>query len=280
MATPVQAAVQAYCELQPADDARVEQLQVVTAAVRGQQLTLQELVQHLGAVLTGTDDAKRAAGTGLLAEVLGIVPGSTSAESCAHLVAFFCDRLKDVSCLEEVLCGLLALLRGHSVGEAGAVLLAQAMFAELAVQALPQRVRKLVYQIFAELLARHLVGLQALAGDFVAGVIAAMDGEKDPRNLLVTFQLVCAMVAGLEPARGEMAEELFDVVSCYYPITFEAPPGDKFGVTGDDLRAQLSAAFCSAPAFAPFSLALLADKLSSSVGATKVQCLSDLSRCA
>ena len=92
-----------------------------------------------------------------------------------------------------------------------------------------------MYQIFAELLARYLIALQPLATEFVTGVIAAMDGEKDPRNLLVTFGLVRSMVSGLEPARGEMAEELFDVISCYYPITFEAPPGDKFGVTGDGL---------------------------------------------
>jgi hypothetical protein len=274
------AAVLTYIELPPGDERRLPPLQTVVAAVRAGELSLQQLVQQLGAVLTSEDDVKRAGGTGLLAEVLGTVPGSTSAESCAHLVAFFCDRLKDVGCLEEVLCGLLALLRGHSVGEAGAVLLAQAVFAELAVQALPQRVRKLVYQIFAELLARYLVGLQPLAADFVAGVVAAMDGEKDPRNLMVTFQLVCGMVGGLEPARGEMAEELFDVISCYYPITFEAPPGDKFGVTGDGLRRELAAAFCATPAFAPFCLALLADKLSSSVGTTKVQCLTDLARCA
>ena len=273
-------AVMAYCELPPGDDRRLPQLQAVVGAVRGGELSLQQLVQHLGGVLTSQDDVKRAGGTGLLAEVLGTVPGSTSDESCSHLVAFFCDRLKDVGCLEEVLCGLLALLRGHSVGDAGAALMAQAMFAELAVQALPQRVRKVVYQIFVELLARYLIGLQPLATDFVTGVIAAMDGEKDPRNLMVTFSLVTSMVAGLEPASGEMAEELFDVISCYYPITFEAPPGDKFGVTGDGLRRELSAAFCATPAFAPFCLSLLADKLSSSVGNTKVQCLKDLERCA
>lgn len=277
---PVLGAVTQYCELPPGDDRRLPQLQTVVGAVRAGELSLQQLVQQLGAVLTSQDDVKRAGGTGLLAEVLGTVPGSTSAESCSHLVAFFCDRLKDVGCLEEVLCGLLALLRGHSVGDAGAALITQALFAELAVQALPQRVRKVVYQIFAELLARYLIALQPLATDFVTGVIAAMDGEKDPRNLLVTFGLVRSMVSGLEPARGEMAEELFDVISCYYPITFEAPPGDKFGVTGDGLRRELSAAFGATPAFAPFCLALLADKLSSSVGNTKVQCLKDLERCA
>ena len=277
---PVLGAVTEYCELPPGDDRRLPQLQAVVGAVRAGELSLQQLVQQLGAVLTSQEDVRRAGGTGLLAEVLGTVPGSTSDESCSHLVAFFCDRLKDVGCLEEVLCGLLALLRGHSVGDAGAALITQALFAELAVQALPQRVRKVVYQIFAELLARYIIALQPLATEFVTGVIAAMDGEKDPRNLLVAFGLVRSMVSGLEPARGEMAEELFDVISCYYPITFEAPPGDKFGVTGDGLRRELSAAFCATPAFAPFCLALLADKLSSSVGNTKVQCLKDLERCA
>ena len=264
------------------EEQRQQELQTVAAAVKAGTLALQALVQQLGAVLTGQDDRRRAAGTGLLAAVLDAVPAATSSpESCTHLVAFFCDRLKDVACLEEVLTGLLALLRGHSVATDGGVLMAHAIFAELAVQALPQRVRKLVYLIFAELLsARRVGGAQSIADDFVAGVVAAMDGEKDPRNLLVTFELVPTMVAALEPARGEMAEELFDVISCYYPITFEAPPGDKFGVTGDALRSALSAAFCATPAFSPFCLALLTDKLQTSVGTTKAMCLRDLERCA
>ena len=115
---PMLGAVTEYCELPPGDDRRLPQLQAVVGAVRAGELSLQQLVQQLGAVLTSQEDVRRAGGTGLLAEVLGTVPGSTSDESCSHLVAFFCDRLKDVGCLEE---GCVACWR-YCVGTASVTL--------------------------------------------------------------------------------------------------------------------------------------------------------------
>lgn len=55
----------------------------------------------------------------------------------------------------------------------------------------------------------------------IAGVVAAVDGEKDPRNLLLVFSMVPILTATLDSARDELAEELFDVVAVYFPITFE-----------------------------------------------------------
>ena len=72
------------------EEQRQQELQTVAAAVKAGTLALQALVQQLGAVLTGQDDRRRAAGTGLLAAVLDAVPAATSSpESCTHLVAFF-----------------------------------------------------------------------------------------------------------------------------------------------------------------------------------------------
>jgi hypothetical protein len=35
------------------------------------------------------------------------------------------------------------------------------------------------------------------------------------------------------------AQDLFEVTSCYYPITFTPPPDDPHGITKDDLREAL-----------------------------------------
>jgi hypothetical protein len=76
-------AVMAYCELPPGDDRRLPQLQAVVGAVRGGELSLQQLVQHLGGVLTSQDDVKRAGGTGLLAEVLAPCPEAQATKAAA-----------------------------------------------------------------------------------------------------------------------------------------------------------------------------------------------------
>jgi DNA repair/transcription protein MET18/MMS19 len=34
-------------------------------------------------------------------------------------------------------------------------------------------------------------------------------------------------------------QDLFDIVFCYFPITFRPPPDDPYGITSDDLKLAL-----------------------------------------
>ena len=43
-----------------------------------------------------------------------------------------------------------------------------------------------------------------------------------------------------------LPQDMFEVTSCYYPITFTPPPDDPFGVTRDDLRDALKYALVEA----------------------------------
>ena len=54
--------------------------------------------------------------------------------------------------------------------------------------------------------------------DFVYGYIQAMDSEKDPRNLLVCFEIIRLMCQQLN--LGPFVEETFEVFACYFPIDF------------------------------------------------------------
>jgi hypothetical protein len=60
-------------------------------------------------------------------------------------------------------------------------------------------------------------------GDLVFGVVAAVEEEKDPRCLLLSFRII-QLLARLYPDPSgpvaSCAEELFDVVSRYFPISF------------------------------------------------------------
>ena len=94
-----------------------------------------------------------------------------------------------------------------------------------------------------------------------------MDGEKDPRNLLICFQIVNKMLESLEI--GTNAEGIFEVIFCYFPITFRAPPDDPYGITSEDLKGALKACLCSSNHFAEFSVPLILEKLSSASVAAK-----------
>lgn len=74
---------------------------------------------------------------------------------------------------------------------------------------------------FDDMLIKH--GMQE--GDLIFGVVAAIEEEKDPRCLLVAFRII-QLLAKLYPDPdgpiSSCADELFDVLSRYFPISFNA----------------------------------------------------------
>lgn len=105
-----------------------------------------------------------------------------------------------------------------------------------------------------------------------------MDGEKDPRNLMVAFELVRAIIDRFDISRH--IEDLFDVVSCYFPISFATPANDPFGITTKDLKDSLRRCLASTPYFAYYATPLLIEKLLSTTGSAKKDAMETISMCA
>uniref|UniRef100_A0A8C8B9S5 MMS19 nucleotide excision repair protein n=1 Tax=Otus sunia TaxID=257818 RepID=A0A8C8B9S5_9STRI len=120
--------------------------------------------------------------------------------------------------------------------------------------------------------------LKGLGADFTFGFIQVMDGEKDPRNLLVAFQIVRDLIAK-NYALGPFVEELFEVTSCYFPIDFTPPPNDPHGIQREDLILSLRAVLASTPQFAEFLLPLLIEKMDSDLQSAKLDSLQTLTAC-
>lgn len=52
-----------------------------------------------------------------------------------------------------------------------------------------QAIRHLVYQVFDSLLALHRNMLKSMGSDFINSFTKMVDGEKDPRNLMLLFSM-------------------------------------------------------------------------------------------
>ena len=168
--------------------------------------------------------------------------------------------------LRGALGGCLHLLRCVDLDADTARELATSLLRELHVPSLGAAERLLSLQCLEELARLHSDAAAALGAPLLEGVIAAVDGEKDPRCLAVAFALWPLLADVFPPTSAPMAacaEDLHDIVSCYFPLSFSGSVGR--GAAGAPDRGALASALASAmsasPAFAPFVLPLVLGKL-------------------
>uniref|UniRef100_A0A665UXN3 MMS19 nucleotide excision repair protein n=1 Tax=Echeneis naucrates TaxID=173247 RepID=A0A665UXN3_ECHNA len=226
--------------------------------VKEGQFTILQLVEALGPSLTSSQPHTRARGVQLLSEVLHECYGTLTEAEVEVLIAFYENRLKDHYVITPpVLQGLRALTKCTVLPPGSAVAMLRSLFQDVHVQ------------------VRVDTGLGT---DFVFGFVQSMDGERDPRNLLLAFKIAKNIIRrGYD--LGKFTEELFEVTSCYFPVDFTPPPNDPHGITKEELIEELRAVLTGTPKFAEFLLPLIIEKLDSDVQSAKLDSLQTLTAC-
>ncbi|WFC96571.1 hypothetical protein MBRA1_003232 [Malassezia brasiliensis] len=200
-----------------------------------------------------------------------------------------------VACLEALLALSGAgydretpLGRDHFGGQ-DACVVSRALFGALELRNHPQPLRHTTIRLLDSLVARNraaLLTMRRAADDtdgpegppgsgFVTGYAKLVGGEKDPRNLLMLFGIARVLLLEWEMDRVE-TESFFNILFCYFPITFRPPPDDPYHITPDMLKEALRACISASPAFAPMAMPLLLEKLAASGGTAKVDVLRTL----
>ncbi|KAI7849449.1 Dos2-interacting transcription regulator of RNA-Pol-II-domain-containing protein [Circinella umbellata] len=244
---------------------------VNTASV---QANLLQLIQSMEEYLTSDDDHIRAKGN----IYIFCDQQSINEAAVSVLVDFYCDRLTDRTCVPNLLEGLVALTSSDNFTGPNAVTTATRIFERVEIQRFPQATRNTAFHIFENLMDKHLSALKAINNEFVYGFTQAMDGEKDPRNLMAAFKLVKLIVQHFDI--GAHVEDIFEVTFCYFPITFKPPPDDPYGITADDLKQSLRQCISSTGLFAKLAVPLILEKLSSTSGSAKKDSMETLAACA
>uniref|UniRef100_A0A8C3UJM2 MMS19 nucleotide excision repair protein n=1 Tax=Catharus ustulatus TaxID=91951 RepID=A0A8C3UJM2_CATUS len=254
-------------------------LYVLSPGVKDGRWTVLQLVEALGFCLENTDPRTRGRGIQLLSQVLLQCYSLLQEKEVLHLVVFYESRLQDHHLvIPSVLQGLRALSMCKVLSPGLAVSVLKAIFQEVHVQSLMQLDRHTVYSIITNFMSTREEELKGLGANFTFGFIQVMDGEKDPRNLLVAFQIVRDLIAK-DYDLGPFVEELFEVTSCYFPVDFTPPPNDPHGIQREDLILSLRAVLTSTPQFAEFLLPLLIEKLDSELQSAKLDSLQTLTAC-
>ena len=102
--------------------------------------------------------------------------------------------------------------------ENGPVRFFTTMFQHVQCQTLLLPVRQVIYSIFDILLGCKSSNLKSLGPDVVYGFINSIDGESDPRNLLILFRIIPHFVK--EFSLGHLTEEMFEIIACYFPVHY------------------------------------------------------------
>ncbi|XP_054623207.1 MMS19 nucleotide excision repair protein homolog isoform X2 [Dunckerocampus dactyliophorus] len=249
------------------------------AGVKNGDFTILQLVEALGLSLTSTQPHTRARGVQLLSQVLQDCYADLTEREVEVLIAFYENRLKDhYVTTPPVLQGLKTLTKCTTLPPGSAVSILKSLFQDVHVQSLLLADRACVYNMLINVMETREAELKSLGADFVFGFVQSMDGERDPRNLLLAFQIAKNIIRkGYN--LGKFTEEMFEVTSCYFPIDFSPPPNDPHGITKEELIQALRDVLTGTPKFAEFLLPLIIEKLDSDVQNAKLDSLQTLTAC-
>jgi len=271
-------ALELYCSTESAEDERSEGLNVVLVQLhRGRAGTLNELVAgHLRRYLTSEEGMVRMRGTKLLAEVLRRLPELKIDGKMAYALAnFLLDRYKtDFESSAPALSALSALLEVHEdvfpVAEGFVQLVLRALLTVHYVPPLTQSLRLSIYQMILKLVERPRTSDRVFemdGGELVPMFVDAMDGEKDPRCLLVCLRVAAGLLRDkrlqFKETDTELSsvEQVFEVSSVYFPIVFRPPANDPYNIKAEDLWEVLHGVFTSHALMADQVLDMLVEKL-------------------
>ena len=262
----------------------------VAKLVHDGEATLLKVVQQLGSCLTSDSSLTRMQGMLVLVEVIERTRELLSANELDHITVFFGDRLKDWHTLRATLKGCKVLLQESELNvcrlSKDNVNKIIKVFFDVDVQSHSQPNRQLSLELFELILSQHTDVLLGLDEDVLDVLMRFVDGEKDPRCLLLGFGCLEKTVEKLCSVHEkrqlveDSAENVTDVLSCYFPLSFSPPPeSTSKSVTRSELLEALFRAYSCSPFFFPHVIQLLRDRIPSPKSETKKEGLLLLKHC-
>lgn len=135
------------------------------------------------------------------------------------------------------------------------------LFDNVHTQSQRQATRQAIFELLFLVTEKCAKAVARLRAQFAYGLVQAIDGEKDPRCLILAFKLVTFAVKHV-PGTLRFVDELFDVICVYFPISFTAREGAQ--VTPEVLAQALDEAMASHAAVARLAVPFFLERFSTS----------------
>ncbi|ORX61054.1 hypothetical protein BCR36DRAFT_408034 [Piromyces finnis] len=236
--------------------------------VNNKKVTILMIVEDLSDTLVNTDPKIRAKGVELLIKVFSNCDVSIITPKIASVILKFClERLNDLHSLQSLLEGILYITENLEIDSEIVNDIPKTLFDELTIQGYQQTVRHVIFKIYDSLVEKYLSELKKIEDIFVPGFVQTVEGEKDPRNIMIIFKIIKIILK--EMNYKPYIEDIFEIVFCYFPISFKSPPGNVIKITTEDLKNGLRECLTAVPEISKFAIPQLIEKLSSRLDNTK-----------
>lgn len=268
------------------DDSKAnEAASVVTDSIVHRSIKLLEVIVTLKDYFLSEDEVERKKALTCLSTILAKTPKDhLSKNECSVIFKFYQSKFDDQALVNEVLEGFVALapMKFVSINE-----IAQLLRLLLDNYQQGQHLastRLLPFKILRKIFDRFFVNVSSseqvkrINNLFIETFLHIANGEKDPRNLLLSFALNQSITSTLQNVES-FKEDLFDVLFCYFPITFKPPKHDPYKISNQDLKTALRSAITATPLFAEDAYSNLLDKLTASSPVVKNDTLLTLLEC-
>ncbi|QPG77128.1 hypothetical protein FOA43_004532 [Brettanomyces nanus] len=247
--------------------------------IEANKLSLLDFIKNMGDFLTEESENVRSRSLLLLSSVLSqIDKNQLMVQDIKVLLAFYTSKLDDVKCTKEILLGIDALIKMvRFPSDELDNLLVQITNKYHPTDQLAST-RCVAFDILRDLLSKfedHLVA--CLNDQFIDAFVNITTNEKDPKNLMSSFQLNKSISMKFDI--GAKEEDMFDCIFCYFPISFKAPDNNPYEITGDQLKKALRDCMSSNSVYAKEAFPNLVEKMASTSPSVKMDVLMTIKQC-
>lgn len=255
---------------------------VLADLLHTKELTLLRFIQVLGPYLTSESELIRSKSIQCIADtlegLLSLDPRILSRQDLTVMSEFLVAKFDDGGSVQYIFRALRCLCQLPLQPR----LLANDIMTALVDRYNPrQHLSKVRYHLF--LLVQTILQHGQLERDLaVRTYLHIATGEKDPRNLLILFDLNKAIASSFgfdAELDKDVLAELFDVAFCYFPILFTPPADDPYKITADMLKERLRLAILGQQLYAGDAFTSLIEKLTSTNPVVRNDVLKTLMEC-
>ncbi|CAD8091039.1 unnamed protein product [Paramecium sonneborni] len=180
------------------------------------------VLKQLQNEMTSKDDQIRAKATKQFREQLESL--QVQQEESEFLIEFFLHKLSDPQSLLDTTYILLTLSKSQKSVHPSLMKMIQNK--QLIIPSLSREARINFYQIFL---------IYPITFELASAILQSIVGEKDPRNILVAFQL-CDAILQEKNIGIQYKKEIFEFLDCYYPIEFNERADPRFQIKKGEIE--------------------------------------------